>query len=430
MADPEPVPITRTREFWTLVGYAAVFGSVMGLVAYVFLAIVEWATDVLWTDTDSYGWFAGEPWWILLMGGVGLTIGIIRRVLRVQPVIPGLFDEIDERRVEPATVPRRVLVGFVSLIGGASVGPEAPLASIGGGLATWVSERRQEPESVAETNTLVAMAGAFGGLFSAPMISALLVVEAATPEGGRRRYAVTAIPVLIAATAGFAVYFALAQTTFVDVYQVPPYAVDLWDFVVAIPLGVLGALLAGLLGFTMAAVRKGAMRFRSRPVVLATLGGLALGVIAFALPLTRFAGAAELTTLLDHAPELGAALVIVLILAKILAVALSFGTGFYGGPIFPMIFIGGAAGVAVHLLIPGIPEGLAVIALFAAVPGAGASIPFTLTFLAAMTLTLASPAEAAPAAIATAVSYAIFTGFLAPKPHPTRPTEGPTPADG
>jgi H+/Cl- antiporter ClcA len=164
--------------------------------------------------------------------------------------------------------------------------------------------------------------------------------------------------------------------------------------------------------------------------VLATLGGLALGVIAVALPLTRFAGAAELTTLLDHAPELGAALVIVLILAKILAVALSFGTGFYGGPIFPMIFIGGAAGVAVHLLIPGIPEGLAVIALFAAVPGAGASIPFTLTFLAAMTLTLASPAEAAPAAIATAVSYAIFTGFLAPKPHPTRPTEGPTPADG
>ncbi|MCZ6462253.1 MAG: chloride channel protein, partial [Actinobacteria bacterium] len=321
MADPEPVPITRTREFWTLVGYAAVFGSVMGLVAYVFLAIVEWATDVLWTDTDSYGWFAGEPWWILLMGGVGLTIGIIRRVLRVQPVIPGLFDEIDERRVEPATVPRRVLVGFVSLIGGASVGPEAPLASIGGGLATWVSERRQEPESVAETNTLVAMAGAFGGLFSAPMISALLVVEAATPEGGRRRYAVTAIPVLIAAVAGFAVYFALAQTTFVDVYQVPPYSVDLWDFVVAIPLGVLGALLAGLLGFTMATVRKGAMRFRSRPVVLATLGGLALGVIAFALPLTRFAGAAELTTLLDHAPELGAALVIVLILAKILAVA-------------------------------------------------------------------------------------------------------------
>ena len=92
MADPEPVPITRTREFWSLVGYAAVFGTVMGLVAYVFLAIVEWATDVLWTDTDSYGWFAGEPWWILLMGGAGLTIGIIRRVLRVQPDIPGLFD--------------------------------------------------------------------------------------------------------------------------------------------------------------------------------------------------------------------------------------------------------------------------------------------------------------------------------------------------
>ena len=76
-----------------------------------------------------------------------------------------------------------------------------------------------------------------------------------------------------------------------------------------------------------------------------------------------------------------------------------------------------------HLLIPGIPEGLSVIALFAAVPGAGASIPLTLTFLAAMTLTIASPVEAAPAAIAAAISYALFTGFLAPKPQPARPAD-------
>ncbi len=39
-------------------------------------------------------------------------------------------------------------------------------------------------------------------------------------------------------------------------------------------------------------------------------------------------------------------------------------------------------------------------------------------------------AEVTPAATATAVSYAIFTAFLAPKPHPIRPTEGPTPDHG
>jgi hypothetical protein len=40
-----------------------------------------------------------------------------------------------------------------------------------------------------------------------------------------------------------------------------------------------------------------------------------------------------------------------------------------------------------------------------------------------MTLTIASPAEAAPAAVATAISYALLTGFLAPKPHPARPAD-------
>ena len=418
MADPDQAPITRMREFWVLVGYAALLGAITGLIAYVFIAIVDWATDLLWPETTEYGFLEGEPWWILLMGAAGLTVGILRRLLRVHAVIPGLFEEIDERRVEPRYVPRRVLVSFVSLIGGASVGPEAALASMGGGLGTLVSNRFGLAPQMSATNTLSGMAGAFGGFFAAPMLSAILVVEASA-EGGRERFVVRAATTLIASSAGFAVYFALAQTTFVDVYEVPPYPLELWHFLVAVPLGVLAALIAGLFGLTVGVVRRITARFRQQREVLATIGGLALGVIAVAFPLTRFSGAGELGVLLDHAPQLGAGLLIAIALAKIVAVALSFGTGFYGGPIFPLIFIGGATGLAIHALIPGIPEGLAVIVFFAAVPGAAASIPFTLTFLAALTLTIASPVEAAPAAIGTAVSYAIFTGYLDRRPRAT-----------
>jgi len=206
------------------------------------------------------------------------------------------------------------------------------------------------------------------------MISALLVVEAAT-EGGRERYVATAVPTLIASTTGFAVYFALAGTSFIDVYQVEPYQLELWHFVVAVPLGVLAAGVAGLLGLTMGMVHRATARLRSQPEILGVLGGLALGVIAVAFPLTRFSGAEELATLLNEAPQLAAGLLVAIVLAKIAAVALSFGSGFFGGPIFPMIFIGGASGVAVHAFFPGIPEGLAVVVMFAAVPGAGASIP-------------------------------------------------------
>ena len=75
MADANPVPVTRTREFWILVGYAAVLGAITGLVAYAFLAIVELTTELLWPETTDYGFLSGEPWWILLMGAAGLVVG-------------------------------------------------------------------------------------------------------------------------------------------------------------------------------------------------------------------------------------------------------------------------------------------------------------------------------------------------------------------
>jgi hypothetical protein len=61
--------------------------------------------------------------------------------------------------------------------------------------------------------------------------------------------------------------------------------------------------------------------------------------------------------------------------------------------------------------------------MFAAVPGAGASIPFMLTFLASLTPTLSSPVEATPAALATAISYGFFTGFLARMPQGENPPD-------
>lgn len=388
----------------------------MGLVAYCFLAVVDAVTEWIWTDDGDIGFMSGSAWWILILGAAGLVVGVLRRLLHVEPEIPGLFDEIDERRIEPKFVARRVLVSFVSLVGGASVGPEAALAGMGGGLGTFTAERRALSAAGRSTATLAGMAGAFGGLFAAPMLSALMVVEAADPEGGRDKYSATWIPMLVASTLGFSVYFGLAGTTFVNVYEVPAYSVEAWHFLAAIPLGLLGAILAILLALAMKTVHNLGRALRSRPMLLSTIGGLLLGLIAVAYPLSRFSGASQLTTVLENSATFSAAMLATLVLAKILAVAISFGTGFYGGPIFPMIFIGGTAGVAVNAAIPEVPLGLAVLTLFAAVPGAGAAIPFTLTFLAALTLTLGSPTQAAPAALATAISYSVYKAVVPDRP--------------
>ncbi len=63
------------------------------------------------------------------------------------------------------------------------------------------------------------------------------------------------------------------------------------------------------------------------------------------------------------------------VLAKVLTFAVSMSTGFIGGTIFPMIFIGGTAETALHAIIPDVPVALAVTCGMAGVAGAAAKAP-------------------------------------------------------
>jgi H+/Cl- antiporter ClcA len=242
----------------------------------------------------------------------------------------------------------------------------------------------------------------------------MLVSEAGAM--GPVAYTTLVIPSILAATAGFMVVFVVAGQVFLDVYEVAAFDVEVLDFLIAVPLGVLGAVLAACVGLsfmTMKRVSAPLVRFQ---VARSTVGGLVLGLIAFAFPLTLFSGSDQLGVAIDDAETLGAGLLLAVVVAKILSLALSVSMGFIGGVIFPMIFIGGTAGTALHQLIPDLPQGLAISCLYVAVPAASARIPFTMLVLAAISLTLGSPAAAAPAGLAGIVSYVLVSGLRKPPP--------------
>ena len=87
-----------------------------------------------------------------------------------------------------------------------------------------------------------------------------------------------------------------------------------------------------------------------------------------------------------------------------LAMAISLATGFIGGNVLPMIFVGGTAGVVAHLMFPDIPDAIAVGSMLAAVPGATIKAPVGLTFIAVLAVGL-GPLTAIPVFIAVATSY-------------------------
>jgi H+/Cl- antiporter ClcA len=397
---------TRQRRFWRITSWAAVFGLIMGGVGILWLLVVEKLPQELWGDPAKNDFGGGRWWWIPLATGFGLLVGLLRRWL-TRAHQPDLFTEMGEAHVDHRVVPASVGVSAVSLMGGVSLGPEGGLGLLGGGLGDWVSQRTGADPETRRANTLTGIAGAFGGLFTAPLLGPLMIAEVSRP--GRDRPVERLIPTVVASTLGFAVLYPVIGHTFLGLYQLRAYDLKVWHMFVAVGLGVLCAVVAVLTGVTMRLFARLAERAEANPVALAAAGGLVIGLLAYLVPLTLFSGSANLEVIVDQGPSLGVGLLIAAVLAKMITFAVSLSTGFIGGTVFPMLFIGGAVGMALHTIIPGIPAGLGVPGGMVGVAGSGVGGPFSLIAIVAFADTI-GPADVAPIGIAVLTSYLLVVG--------------------
>jgi H+/Cl- antiporter ClcA len=406
-SDSAFVPLDKSPGFWVVLRDAALFGVVLAFAALAFLGLLKGGTKFWFTLPKNPGWGDGSLWWVGVTAGAGVLVGVLRRLFRVPATLAGTVQELKDARVEPSTAPAAVAVSLVSLVGGASLGPEDALGKMGGALGTWFSERRKLREDVRETNTLSGMAGAYGGLLASPLLATMLVVELARPKA--RQFADALVASLLSSSVAFALYFPIAGSTFVGIYAVPSYKYEDWQLLAAIPLGLVAGGLALITVVAIGIMRKLAAPLAKRTILRATIGGVMFGLVGVALPLTLFTGTDQLATVIHDGTTLGAGLLIAVVFAKILTFAVCEATGFIGGPFLVMLFIGGTAGTAAHVLIPGLPEGLTFAAMFAALPGSLVAAPFTLIFFAALS-TQVGTLQLAPVAIAVLTAYLAVSG--------------------
>jgi H+/Cl- antiporter ClcA len=400
---PAPRPVTQSAGFWPLMGYAAALGVFGGFAGLAFLGVVGQGEK--WNVDSNPHWLGGHWWWVAVTAAAGLIVGLLHRLLRVPEQTPGIIAEINTGQVDARLVPAMVAISAVSLIGGASLGPEKALGSMGGGVATWIAKRRELGSEDSQVNVLSGMAGAYGGMLSSPVIVVMLLLEVGRPGGNR--FTKTLLGTIVASSLGFGIYFAIAGAVFLGIYKVPHYRFEDWQLLAGVLLGLFSAAVVTVLAlFTALATR---LLSRLADIPRATLGGVIFGVVGVALPLTLFTGSGQLKTVLSDASTLGAGLLAVIVIAKIFTFAVSQGSGFIGGPIFPSLFIGGTAGVFVHQLIPSVPLGLAFTCVFAAVPGGLVAAPFTVVLLAAF-VSQVGGLQTAPVLIAVVTTYLTVEG--------------------
>ena len=407
--EPPSPPITQSKGFWLLMGYALALGVFGGFAGLVFLGVV--GRGEKWNVDSNPHWLGGHWWWVAVTAAAGLIVGLLHRLLHVPEETPGIIAEIKTGEIDARLVPATVAISAVSLIGGASLGPEKALGSMGGGVGTWIAKRRALGTDDSQVNVLSGMAGAYGGMLSSPVIVVMLLLEVGRPGGNR--FTKTLLATIISSSVGFGIYFAIAGAVFLDIYKVPQYKFEDWQLLAGVPLGLFSAVVVTVLVVTMALTTR--LFDRIPDIARSILGGVVFGLVGVLFPLTLFTGSAQLKTVLHDASALGVGLLAAIVLAKIFTFAVSQASGFIGGPIFPSLFIGGTAGVFVHQLIPSVPLGLAFTCVFAAVPGALVAAPFSVVLLAAFVSQMGG-LQTTPVLIAVVTSYLTMEGvkyFLA-----------------
>ena len=116
-------------------------------------------------------------------------------------------------------------------------------------------------------------------------------------------------------------------------------------------------------------------------ILLATSGGLSIGLIAFAFPQTLFFSETQIQTVIETGASLGVGLLLAIAIAKMFAISFTLHSGFLGGFIFPLFFIGANAGYAVSLAVPQVHPTVGMVCLMAAVNVAVTKTPVSTSII-------------------------------------------------
>lgn len=355
-ASPQP------RPYASLLALAALVGLGGGLVASLVHAALEAAVHSVWSVAVPR--WLGQPTSVaallLVPSAAGLVVGATIRRFGAPGEIAAVVDDIHLRhgRLDVRATPAMALTSFATVVGGGSLGPEAPLVQIIGSFASAIGDRLRLRDDEVRTLTLAGMAAALSAFFGSPLGGALFALE--IPHRRGLEYFEALLPATVSATVSHFVFAAIVGDWGAPIALAGSPRVGAATFAAAIAFGLVGALAGALFERVLRIVRSLLEPLEKRPIARASLGGLALGAIALpfvppfpAMPfffgehaIPSLLGASA-TLLETHDRITTAGLLTALAVAKLVAIALTVHAGFRGGFIFPLFFVGGAIGVAI-----------------------------------------------------------------------------------
>lgn len=361
----EPVVMLATIIQWLVLATAT--GAIVGTGTSLFLHGLFSAT----------GKTMGVPLWVQMVllpaGGLlnGLLISCGYRLNK-----SGLGDSViaavhkQSGRMPLRTIAIKPVAAIITLACGGSAGKEGPCAHIGGTLASALGQMFGLNAEVRKRLVACGVSAGFASVFGTPIAGAIYGIEVLAIGYVRQDFL---LPAVIAGVTSFEVSrFWGIDYEYYGIGSLPPFSEGL--FLKMIAVGIACGVVAGLFVESISLARRVFSRIRTRfalwPPLMPLLGGLVLSALIIVIP-RDYLGLS--LPLMDRALH-GEAVPYLAFFWKTLLVAITLGSGFYGGIVTPQFVIGAVTGNAVaHLL--GVPVALGAAAGLAAVLAAASNTP-------------------------------------------------------
>ena len=375
--NPEVMVKDVRPKIWQiiLIGLIAIMFTSAWLLAYKYMNAAIWLNSYVET----------HPWTI--PAGVivfSVLVGLCRKYLHAPDVIHGGFTDSmtgdESHGADYRTFPGTLLSSFFSLFSGASIGPEGPLAFLVMEISAFVREKLKVLREASFGFDVAALASAYNGIIGNPLFTAVFATEF---NVGKKNALTFLAWNLLAGVIGFLFYSLLGLHSFASFLPFPPItSITILYVVGAVLLGILGALIAILMGMAM----KGIGAFMDRAfgdgiMTRVLFGGVVIALVCFFIPDLMFSGEETIAGIVENPAALGILVLLVFAVLKALLLALSFKSGFLGGPIFPTLFTCTMVGLALSLAFPQYPVGLFVMCIEVAVITLALGAPLTAILL-------------------------------------------------
>lgn len=343
--------IFRSDNRLTVILIAGIVGVCSGLASVALNRALHWSGIVLHA--------LYHYWWAFVLPAAGATLStlFLNNILkeRAGHGVPEVVYAVSRRGglMRMRSSFSRLISSLLTIGSGGSAGPEAPVVMSGASLGSNIAKKVGLKERQRITLVGCGAAGAIGAIFNAPIAGLVFTVEVILGEWK----AFNIIPIAIAAVCGTEVSRLLQGNQIAFEHHL--FNIGFGDIVASFGIVILTTLGSLFMGSVMRSMHKIASATPLPAWVRPAVGGVLVGLIGMVLPMVLGEGYHSIRDMIAGTFTSGLGFVTLVMIAKVVATALTLGWGGSGGIFAPSLVVGSLVGLVYYrILALVLPAGL------------------------------------------------------------------------